>query len=179
MFSANVFPHRGCEVYVVREGWEGLVRGNTAPGPNPSYTALNLLAAAAPQALDPRPPLPKVKKAGFVSTYGEGELLKEGEGEQTLKDRYIIRVGWDDVRGFAAVGGTLIGTARCAAFREIEGRRKAVLNLVKHGIDALVVCGGDGSLTGADKLRAEWSDHLVELVKTGGFSPSSPSLPKA
>lgn len=161
---------RGCEVYVVREGWEGLVRGNTAPGPNPSYTALNLLAAAAPQALDPRPPLPKVKKAGFVSTYGEGELLKEGEGEQTLKDRYIIRVGWDDVRGFAAVGGTLIGTARCAAFREIEGRRKAVLNLVKHGIDALVVCGGDGSLTGADKLRAEWSDHLVELVKTGDIS---------
>ena len=95
-------------------------------------------------------PIPERRRGGFVATYGEGELLKEGEGEQTLKDRYIIRVspvsrggggelieaqvGWDDVRGFASVGGTLIGTARCAAFREVEGRRKAAHNLVKHEI---------------------------------------------
>lgn len=37
-------------------------------------------------------PMPERRKGGFVATYGEGELLKEGEGEQTLKDRYIIRV---------------------------------------------------------------------------------------
>lgn len=71
------------------------------------------------------------------------------------------------MRGFASVGGTLIGTARCAAFREVEGRRKAVLNLVKHGIDALVVCGGDGSLTGADALRAEWPEHVKVLLERG------------
>lgn len=71
------------------------------------------------------------------------------------------------MRGFLSAGGTLIGTARCAAFRETEGRRKAVLNLVKHGIDALVVCGGDGSLTGADRLRAEWPEHMNELLKAG------------
>lgn len=63
----------------------------------------------------------------------------------------------------------MIGTARCAAFREVEGRRQAVLNLVKHGIDALVVCGGDGSLTGADRLRAEWPDHLKALFKAGAY----------
>lgn len=37
-------------------------------------------------------PIPNRRRGGFVATYGEGELLKEGEGEQTLKDRYIIRV---------------------------------------------------------------------------------------
>ncbi|KAK4703678.1 6-phosphofructokinase 1, partial [Phenoliferia sp. Uapishka_3] len=152
---------RGCEVYVVREGWEGLVRGNSAP--DPEVVVPNL--PGAPTAHGER------RKGGFVPTYGEGELLKEGEGEQTLKDRYIIRVGWDDVRGWASIGGTLIGTARCAEFRDIEGRRKAAFNLVKHGIDALVVCGGDGSLTGADKLRAEWPDHVSELLKSGKITP--------
>jgi hypothetical protein len=49
-------------------------------------------------------------------------------------------------------GGTLIGTARSQAFRTPEGRLNAAYNLIKEGIDALVVCGGDGSLTGADIL---------------------------
>lgn len=103
----------------------------------------------------------------FLPTYGEGELLKDGEGEVALKGRHIIQVGWDDVRGFLGAGGTLIGTARSKEFREFEGRTKAVHNLLKHGIDALVVCGGDGSLTGADKLRDEWSQHVKVLVDEG------------
>lgn len=103
----------------------------------------------------------------FVPTYGDGELLKEGEGEAGFKGRYIIRVGWDDVRGFVGEGGTLIGTARSKAFREQAGRKRAALNLVKHGIDALVVCGGDGSLTGADVLRSEWPTHLKALLEEG------------
>jgi 6-phosphofructokinase 1 len=103
----------------------------------------------------------------FLATYGEGEMLKDGEAEISLAGRHIIQVGWDDVRGFLQAGGTLIGTARSAEFREFEGRTKAAYNLVKHGIDALVVCGGDGSLTGADKLRAEWPDHMKALVKQG------------
>lgn len=38
---------------------------------------------------------------------------------------------------------------------------------MKEGIDALVVCGGDGSLTGADKLRAEWPDLVARLLSQG------------
>jgi 6-phosphofructokinase 1 len=64
-------------------------------------------------------------------------------------------------------GGTLIGTARCAVFRERSGRKMAAHNLIKEGIDALVVCGGDGSLTGADKLRTEWPSLLEELARDG------------
>lgn len=80
------------------------------------------------------------------------------------------QVGWDDMRGFLSLGGTLIGTARSATFRTLEGRRRAVLNLVKHNIEALVVCGGDGSLTGADRLRAEWGEHITTLLQNRTLS---------
>lgn len=79
----------------------------------------------------------------------------------------IRKTEWADVRGWLAVGGTLIGTARCKAFYERPGRLKAAKNMVLNGIDALVICGGDGSLTGADKFRAEWPSLLDELVSGG------------
>ncbi|KAK9481198.1 phosphofructokinase-domain-containing protein [Lipomyces japonicus] len=78
----------------------------------------------------------------------------------------IKQMFWEDVRGWLSEGGTLIGTARCAAFRERWGRLKAAKNLIINGIDALIVCGGDGSLTGADLFRHEWPDLLKELVDT-------------
>ena len=64
-------------------------------------------------------------------------------------------------------GGTLCGTARSTAFRTPEGRLSAAYNLVKEGIDALVVCGGDGSLTGADVFRAEWPSLISQLQEQG------------
>ncbi|KAF9116015.1 6-phosphofructokinase, alpha subunit [Mortierella sp. AM989] len=78
----------------------------------------------------------------------------------------IKKMEWDDVQDYLSIGGTVIGTARCAAFRERPGRLKAAKNMIKMGIDALVVCGGDGSLTGADMFRTEWPSLLEELVKT-------------
>lgn len=78
----------------------------------------------------------------------------------------LRKMEWGDVRGFLSHGGTNIGTARCAAFRERAGRLKGAHNMVLNGIDALVVCGGDGSLTGADLFRAEWPSLIEELVAT-------------
>lgn len=49
-------------------------------------------------------------------------------------------------------GGTFLGSARFPAFKEESVRREAIENLKKHGIDALVVIGGDGSYMGAKKL---------------------------
>jgi 6-phosphofructokinase 1 len=70
-------------------------------------------------------------------SFGYGELLKDGAGEgdidelaahggaglvladqkdqagRSLKGKYIVRVGWDDVRGWLGEGGTLIGSSRC------------------------------------------------------------------
>ena len=49
-------------------------------------------------------------------------------------------------------GGTILYTARCKAFLTAEGQQKGAEILRKHGIDGLVVIGGDGSFQGADKL---------------------------
>ena len=46
-------------------------------------------------------------------------------------------------------GGTILKTARSKGFLEPEGRKQAYDNMVKHNIDALIVIGGNGSLTGA------------------------------
>jgi 6-phosphofructokinase 1 len=75
-----------------------------------------------------------------------------------------------DVGGILHRGGTVIGTARSPEFRTRDGRRRAAANLVERGIDALVVIGGDGSLTGANLFRSEWPDLLAELVDAGEVS---------
>ncbi|PYH42862.1 ATP-dependent 6-phosphofructokinase [Aspergillus saccharolyticus JOP 1030-1] len=77
----------------------------------------------------------------------------------------IRQMHWEDVRGWLSQGGTLIGSARCMSFRQRPGRLQAAKNMVIRGIDALVVCGGDGSLTGADLFRSEWPGLLKELVE--------------
>ncbi|WOO80862.1 ATP-dependent 6-phosphofructokinase [Vanrija pseudolonga] len=208
---------RGCETYIIREGWEGLVRGNaTEPtpavsrrpsaAPSPAFgpksvgfaglSALDLGARAHPApsapeshtAADPKAIAPL---SDAPLSFGYGGLLRDGAGEgdpdevaaafaghetidteeddggKTLKGRYIVRVGWDDVRGWLGEGGTLIGSSRCPSFRTREGRLKAAHNLIRYGIDCLAVCGGDGSLTGADKLRGEWPSLLAELHSNG------------
>jgi 6-phosphofructokinase 1 len=97
------------------------------------------------------------------------EIFAVYEGYQGLVDGgdRIRPVTWDDVSGILDRGGTAIGTARSAAFREREGRRRAVRHLVERGIDRLVVIGGDGSLSGADLLRREWPSLLGELAAEG------------
>lgn len=84
---------------------------------------------------------------------------------------FIRQMAWDDVRSFLSEGGTLIGTARCMAFYERPGRLTAAKNMVLNGIDALIICGGDGSLTGADKFRAEWPSLIEELVDNKELTP--------
>jgi 6-phosphofructokinase 1 len=91
------------------------------------------------------------------------------EGYQGMVDggTNIREMGWDDVGGILHQGGTIIGSARSDDFRTREGRRRAAYNLITNGIDALVVIGGDGSMTGANVFRQEWNDLLAELVKEG------------
>ncbi|XP_044032602.1 ATP-dependent 6-phosphofructokinase, platelet type isoform X6 [Siniperca chuatsi] len=89
------------------------------------------------------------------------------EGYQGMVDggENIEEASWESVSSMLQVGGTVIGSARCKEFRTHEGRLKAAHNLVQHGITNLCVIGGDGSLTGANLFREEWSGLLGELVE--------------
>ncbi|XP_034147366.1 ATP-dependent 6-phosphofructokinase, platelet type isoform X8 [Esox lucius] len=91
------------------------------------------------------------------------------EGYQGMVDggENIEEASWESVSSMLQVGGTVIGSARCKEFRSHEGRLKAAHHLVQHGITNLCVIGGDGSLTGANLFREEWSGLLEELVQQG------------
>ncbi len=82
----------------------------------------------------------------------------------------IKKMEWSDVSSILAEGGTVIGTARSADFRTYEGRHRAAANLLEHGIDHLVVIGGDGSLSGTNEFRGEWAQHVTELAAEGVIS---------
>ena len=82
----------------------------------------------------------------------------------------IRRFGWEDVGSILHKGGTVIGTFRSQEFRERDGRRRAARNLLAHGIDRLVVIGGDGSLSGLNAFSEEWPSLLDELVAAGEVS---------
>ncbi|HHW82292.1 MAG TPA: 6-phosphofructokinase, partial [Actinomycetales bacterium] len=79
----------------------------------------------------------------------------------------VKRMEWEDASSIIDKGGTIIGTARSDDFREWWGMKKALKNLLDHGIDRVVVIGGDGSLAGADEFRREWPKMLAELVEEG------------
>ncbi|XP_073485995.1 ATP-dependent 6-phosphofructokinase, platelet type isoform X2 [Aquarana catesbeiana] len=110
-----------------------------------------------------------------MGIYVEAKVYFVHEGYQGMVDGgdNIIEVSWESVSSILQVGGTVIGSARCKAFRTREGRLKAACNLVKRGITNLCVIGGDGSLTGANLFREEWSGLLEELVKEGKIEASA------
>uniref|UniRef100_A0A8C7ZHQ7 6-phosphofructokinase n=1 Tax=Oryzias sinensis TaxID=183150 RepID=A0A8C7ZHQ7_9TELE len=93
-------------------------------------------------------------------------------GYQGLVDggENICSASWESVSMMLQLGGTVIGSARCKDFQTREGRMKAACNLVKLGITNLCVIGGDGSLTGANEFRTEWSGLLADLVRAGKIS---------
>ena len=72
----------------------------------------------------------------------------------------------ENVSGIIGQGGTILKTARSKAFKTMEGRQQAYDNLVKEGIDALVVIGGNGSLTGAMMFAQEFDFCCIGLPGT-------------
>ena len=68
-----------------------------------------------------------------------------------VNDR-IMPIGARDVGNIMQLGGTVLRTSRCPEFRTAEGRALALHNLGTHGIDGLVVIGGNGSQRGAFEL---------------------------
>jgi len=134
-------------------------------GPAPARTAIAVLTSGGDaQGMN------AVVRAVVRTAIGAGaDVYAVYEGLQGLVDGgdRIRKFDWGSVGSILHRGGTVIGTARSTDFRQREGRLKAARNLVQHGIDRIVVIGGDGSLSGADLFRSEWTGLLAELVKRG------------
>ena len=72
----------------------------------------------------------------------------------------------ENVSNIIQLGGTILKTARCQEFKTPEGRQIAYETMQKEGIDALIVIGGDGSLTGARLLAQEYDVPCIGLPGT-------------
>lgn len=101
---------------------------------------------------------------------GQPFAIHEGWAGAVAGGVAIRALTWDDVGGILHQGGTVLGTARCPEFRTREGLRSAARNLVQHGIDRLIVIGGDGSLRGTEEFREAWPSLLAELHEQGAIT---------
>lgn len=84
-------------------------------------------------------------------------------GYKGMIEGSIFELKHSDVSNIIGRGGTILQTARSQEFRTEEGQKKAVANLEKHGIEGLVVIGGDGSLSGAKVLDEKFGIKSVGI----------------
>ena len=87
-------------------------------------------------------------------------------GYKGLMNDDIIKLTAKSVEGIAHRGGTVLGTARCLEMKTVEGQQRAVATLNKHGIEGLVVIGGDGSFAGAKTLSTQYGIKTIGIPGT-------------
>lgn len=104
-----------------------------------------------------------VTRAAIYSGFNVKAIYRGWEG---LINNDIKTFSTENVSGIITLGGTILKTARSKEFMTPEGRQKAYDNLVKQEIDALVVIGGNGSLTGAKIFAQEFDVCCIGLPGT-------------
>ena len=87
-------------------------------------------------------------------------------GSRGLITDEITEFQTQNVSNIIQQGGTILKTARCEEFKTFEGRKQAYETMVKEGIDALVVIGGDGTFTGARIFAQEFNVPIVGIPGT-------------
>jgi 6-phosphofructokinase 1 len=88
------------------------------------------------------------------------------KGFRGLITKEIVEFQTDSVSNIIQRGGTILKTARCDEFKTVKGRQVAYETMTKEEIDALVVIGGDGSLTGANIFAKEYNIPIVGMPGT-------------
>lgn len=88
------------------------------------------------------------------------------KGYTGMVENEIIKMESKSVANIIQRGGTILKTSRCKEFYEKEGRKTAYENILKHGIDALVIIGGDGSFRGAQIFSNEFDIPCIGLPGT-------------
>lgn len=124
-----------------------LTSGGDAPGMNAAIRAVAKIAAA--------------RGARVIGVEDGYDGLVDGRTRPlTFEAGGALRVDPQVDRSFS-IGGTILGSARCARFRTEEGRRAARSTL--DPVDGLIVIGGDGSLTGAHLLARELGVRVIGI----------------
>ena len=98
--------------------------------------------------------------------YKNIDCVGVSRGYQGLINDDIKTLKTRSVRGIINRGGTMLYSARSDEFRTKEGREKAFSNIKKHGIDGLVVIGGDGSFTGGLIFQKEFDIPVIGIPGT-------------
>ncbi len=104
-----------------------------------------------------------VTRAGICNGFNIKGIYRGYEG---LINDEIKDFTTENVSGIIMSGGTILKSARSKDFFTKEGQEAAYNNMVKHGIDALVVIGGNGSLTGAMNFAREYDVCCIGLPGT-------------
>ena len=102
-----------------------------------------------------------VRSVVRTAIYHGLEIYGIYRGYQGMMEDDIKKLDLKSVGGIINLGGTFLRTARSMEFKTPEGQKKAVKNLKKHGIEGLVVIGGDGSFRGAGAL---YDNHKIKVV---------------
>jgi|SRR6185503_16277696 len=124
--------------------------------------------------------MPKISKLGVLTSGGDApgmnpciravvrtaiynglDVTGIRRGYQGLIDGDMYQMDKRSVSNVLNLGGTVLKTARCLPFRTEEGMETAYQNVKKHGLDALVVIGGDGTFTGALRFSQKYPDIAV------------------
>lgn len=88
------------------------------------------------------------------------------QGYQGLISNNIIPMDARSVSNIIHLGGTILKTARCLEFKTEEGMELAFQNLKAHDIDGLVVIGGDGTFTGAQRFGKKFGIRVIGIPGT-------------
>ncbi len=121
--------------------------------------------------------MPKIKKIGVLTSGGDApgmnaairavtrtaiyngmEVVGIRHGYHGMINKFFTKLKVFSVSDILDRGGTILKTARSEEFRTPEGRAQAYKNIKEEGIDAVVVIGGDGSITGARVFCNEYGD---------------------
>ena len=105
-----------------------------------------------------------IRAVAREAMYNKCKVIGIQRGYKGLLNEEFKEMKSIDVAGIIQMGGTILGTARCPEFKEEEVQQKAADICRKHGIDGIVVIGGDGSYRGAQAL----SRHGVNTIGLPG-----------
>ncbi|WP_184545801.1 6-phosphofructokinase [Mucilaginibacter sp. FT3.2] len=104
---------------------------------------------------------PCIRAVVRTALYNGLEVVGVRQGYKGLIENDMYDMDRRSVSNILNLGGTILKTARCLSFKDDEGMATAYKNLKAHGIDALVVIGGDGTFTGALRFSKKYPDIAV------------------